>query len=157
MKRAEDIHLGRWVGMLYRRRDIYFDHQLQPYGIGPGQYRILRILYHRLTAHNEAALNQQAIAREVNLDKAAVTRSLKKLETQGFIRRHRSAEDGREFCVELTPKARRLEDTMWKIRHRWSEILGKGLTLQEQKTASELMARMAANTDEFLNAQRKCP
>ncbi len=49
------------------------------------------------------------IAKRLYLETNTVTPLLKRMEAEGFVKRSRGAEDGRQVIVSLTPKGRKLE------------------------------------------------
>jgi DNA-binding MarR family transcriptional regulator len=142
--------LGRSLGILYRRRDRFFEEQLRPYGIGPGPYRLLMSLYHHAREGSPGPVSQTELGSWLGLDKGAVARSMGKLEDQGYVRRERSASDGREYCITLTAKALGLKDGMAQVRRRWIGILERGFSAEERRMAVAYLRRMAANADEAL-------
>jgi len=143
--------LGHSLGILYRRRERYFEEQLRPYGIGPGPYRLLMALYRRLGDRSAGrSVSQAEVGAWLGLDKAAVTRSMGKLEGQGYVARARSAADGREYCITLTDKAWGLKGEIAMVRGRWVSILERGFSAAERRQAVAYLRRMAGNADDFL-------
>jgi DNA-binding MarR family transcriptional regulator len=146
--------------MLYRRRDCYYERELDPYNIGPGQYRILLGLLWHMPENNELDVSQKTMADHLGLDKGAVTRSMKKLEKEGYIMRKRSIEDNsmrkrskednRKLCISLTDKAYGLKEELVEIRRRWTRILGEGFSEKEKSLAVEILEKMAGNADRYL-------
>ncbi len=149
MSRAHES-LGRWLGMLYRRRDCYYERELARYNIGPGQYRILMGLFWHIPDSNQLCVSQKTMSEHLGLNKGAVTRSMKKLEKEGYIERKRSDEDNRKFCISLTEKALELQKELHEIRKRWTRILGEGFSESEKSMAVEIMEKMAGNADRYL-------
>ena len=154
MSRAHES-LGRWVSMLYRRRDCYYERELAPFNIGPGQYRILMGLYYHIPDSNQLCVSQKTMAEHLGLNKGAVTRSMKKLEKEGLIARERFPDDNRKFCISLTDKAFELQGELFEIRRRWTRILGEGFNNEQKTFAVELMKKMATNADRFLYGHGK--
>ncbi|GLR65493.1 hypothetical protein GCM10010909_01710 [Acidocella aquatica] len=69
-------------------------------GVAPAQAYVLRELW-----RNEP-LSQVEISERLDIGKATVGQSLKRLERAGFIERRRNPEDGRVIMVHLTEKGR---------------------------------------------------
>jgi DNA-binding MarR family transcriptional regulator len=147
--------LGHWVSVLHRIRNVYYEHELKPYGIGHGPYRILSILHQVMVEKGNKEVNQTDISRILHLNKATVTRSIIKLEKKGFITRTRSEKDSREYLIALTDKALAFMITIKGIRRSWSRILVKGFSAEEKKTALPLLEKMAGNANDFLNEYKK--
>ena len=141
--------LGRWISILYRYRDIYFEQELTSYSIGPSQLRILLALHSGLHRDNE--MTQTDIARLLRLDKGAMTKSIRKLEQKGYIKRRRSTEDCREYRIILTDKAHEKSHELRKIRRSWGKALGRGFMKKEKDQVLGFLQRMAENAELFLH------
>ena len=73
-------------------------------------FAFLNILYH------ENNLTQDDLAKKVQYNNATVTRSLKRLEKRGFIKRKQNINDKREKIVQLTPFGREVtHDVIHKL------------------------------------------
>ncbi|MCB5944274.1 MarR family winged helix-turn-helix transcriptional regulator [Acidocella sp. KAb 2-4] len=75
-------------------------------GVPPAQSYVLRELW------REEPLSQVEISQRLDIGKATVGQSLKRLERAGFVRRSRSATDGRVSVVHLTEKGRAVRDPL---------------------------------------------
>jgi DNA-binding MarR family transcriptional regulator len=146
---------GHWASVLHRMRNVYFEHELKPYGIGHGQDRILSMLHHLTVEKEYKEVKQVDLSRILYLDKATVTRSIKKLEKKGFITRTRSEKDSREYLIALTDKALAFINTLKGIRKAWTGIIGKGFSAEEKKMALSMLEKMAGNAHDFLHEYRK--
>lgn len=78
-----------------RRRAQSIHPELQPLG-----YKVLSVLV-RQTAHQQIAL-----AEELEVDKATMSRTIKQLQVQGLVTRTPDPADGRAMLVSITPSAR---------------------------------------------------
>ena len=132
--------IGRLVSILYRSGQSYIGKQLEPYGIGSGQVGFLAELLH----HD--GVSQEELAAFFRCDKATSTRALQRLESQGYVERKRSTEDGRVNLVYLTEKGHKFKPTLRKILSGWTEILSEGLSDAERRQVIQLMNRMVENT-----------
>ncbi|MEK8031646.1 MarR family transcriptional regulator [Ideonella sp. DXS29W] len=86
-----------------------------------------------------------ALAREVELDPGAMTRSLDRLEAKGLVRRERSTEDRRVVNLVLTDEGRA---AAMKVPPVMAEVLNnhlKGFTEAEWQQLVSLLTRMVAN------------
>jgi DNA-binding MarR family transcriptional regulator len=81
---------------------------LDPFGLTYPQYLVLLTLW----AEGDRTVGQ--IARALQLESSTLTPLLKRIETQGLLRRSRSTRDERQVNVALTPKGRDLEA---ELRH----------------------------------------
>ncbi|BDI07352.1 MarR family winged helix-turn-helix transcriptional regulator [Sphaerotilus microaerophilus] len=87
------------------------------------------------------------LARELQLDPAAVTRALDRLEAKALVRRVRSLTDRRVVLVELTDEGRRQAEVVPGVL---ADVLNRHLTgfsEAEWQTLVELLQRLAANAE----------
>ena len=94
------------VQYLARLMAVDFQTRVAATGVAPAQAYVLRELW------RAEPLSQVEISQRLDIGKATVGQSLKRLERAGFIERKRSAEDGRVITVHLTEKGR------WRVT-RW--------------------------------------
>jgi DNA-binding MarR family transcriptional regulator len=80
---------------------------LKPAGLTPTQYNVLRILRGAEEPRTCGEVGERMVTRDPD-----VTRILDRLESQGLIRRERSAEDRRVVVTEITAKGRDLVDEL---------------------------------------------
>ena len=142
MHHANHAPFNRWISMLYRLRDHYLDHELAPYGIGAGQMRILLHIHHALH-HDRPEITQTALARHLHLDKGAMARAIKKLESENYIHRERADHDHREYKMTLTRRAEERIRQFRAIQQHWGNTLSHDFTPAEQKKALAFLERMA--------------
>lgn len=76
---------------------------LSKIGLTYPQYLVMMVLWE----NDGQKVND--IAKRLYLETNTVTPLLKRMEAEGFVRRTRSEEDGRQVIVSLTPKGRKLE------------------------------------------------
>jgi len=86
-------HLARLMTMDFLSRTAEI-------GVPPAQSYVLRELW------RQEPLSQVEISQRLDIGKATVGQSLKRLERDGFVERRRSPEDGRVSIVYLTDKGR---------------------------------------------------
>ena len=128
---------ARYLALVYRSLMKHLDRELAPMGLGPGRYQYLFVLY------VEDGRRQQDIADRLGLDKAAVTRSLVRLEEDGYIRRKADANDGRVTRVYLTAKGRRIQGTLEAAAESSMARLTAPLELSEREMLGKLLTKMA--------------
>ncbi|HEX5684957.1 MAG TPA: MarR family transcriptional regulator [Ideonella sp.] len=88
-----------------------------------------------------------ALARELELDPGAMTRSLDRLEAKGLVRRERSTEDRRVVNLVLTDEGRQVARQVPPVM---AEVLNnhlRGFSEDEWKQLIALLTRMVANGD----------
>jgi DNA-binding MarR family transcriptional regulator len=131
--------IGRLVSILYRMGKNHIEKQLEPYGIGSGQVPSLTELF------TQDGICQEELVSLIRCDKATVARALQRLESQGYVERKRSAEDGRVNLVYLTDKAHNFKRTLFLILSNWTDTLAQGLNREERKQVINLLSRLVEN------------
>jgi DNA-binding MarR family transcriptional regulator len=94
------------------------------------------------------------LARELDLDPGAMTRSLDRLEAKGLVRRERSTEDRRVVNLVLTDEGRLVARQVPPVM---AEVLNnhlKGFSEDEWKQLIALLTRMVANGDAMRQQQQ---
>lgn len=129
--------LGKWISILYRIEQNFFDKQYKAYGLDGGRYAYLLCLF------RQEGITQEAISKYVNVDKATTARAINKLEAMGYVYRVAEPADKRAYRVFLTEKARLLEPAMRKVLQEWAELITTDLSLTEKETVYTLMQQMA--------------
>jgi DNA-binding MarR family transcriptional regulator len=87
------------------------------------------------------------LARELELDPGAMTRSLDRLEAKGLVRRERSTEDRRVVNLVMTDEGRQVARQVPPVM---AEVLNnhlRGFSEDEWKQLIALLTRMVANGD----------
>jgi len=131
--------IGRLVSILYRRGLRYTEKQFEPYGIGSGQSIFLAELFTR------DGVSQDELATTIICDKATVARAMQRLESQGYVKRKRSSDDGRVKLVYLTDKAHNFKQTLFSILSNWTDIITRGLSSKERTLVLNLLSRLVEN------------
>jgi DNA-binding MarR family transcriptional regulator len=131
--------IGKWVSLLYRIGQSYFDRCFAECGIGSGHYSFLLCLY------RQEGMTQDAISKYVNVDKATTTRAISALEALGYVVRQADPLDKRVCRVFLTDQGRLLEPKVRSVLKDWAGIVTNDLNSEEQKVAYQLLQRMAEN------------
>lgn len=85
---------------------------LEPHGLTYPQYIALRVLWHR------GPTTVRDLGRHLSLDSGTLSPLLKRLETQGLIRRERGTTDERTVWIHLTDTGTALRDQTADIPHR---------------------------------------
>ncbi|WP_406656143.1 MarR family transcriptional regulator [Methanolobus sp. ZRKC2] len=148
MSQSEKIHLpktrthesiGREATLLSREIHIFLARELEPYGIGSGQFPFLmRLLHHD-------GISQESLTRALNCDRATGTRALNKLEEKGYVRRDTDPRDKRAYCVFLTEKSSLLEPVIRKISSQINDVIFRGFTDDEKVLFLSMITRALDN------------
>lgn len=89
----------RYITKIARVAGKYAAGALRKNGIGTTEYECLRII------RKNEGLNQEKLSAELNIDKAAVTRTLNNLEKKGYALRQKDETDKRSNKIYSTDKA----------------------------------------------------
>lgn len=117
------------------------DRRLDSTGLTHAQWAPL-FLIHRGEANTLAAL-----ARELQVDAGALTRTLDRLEAKGLCRRERSAEDRRVVNLTLTPEGKKAAEPVPGILCDVSNEILQGFSQDEWETMMGFLHRMVANAE----------
>ena len=143
MKKKESI--GRLISCINRYTHIYLRDSMQKYNLGSGQFRLLTTLY----KHGDG-INQEYFANFLKMDKATAARSIKKMENAGFIIRKKDEKDKRAYNVFLTDKAKKLQPKIKYILNKWTQILLRDFSEEEQKIYINFLKKSEKNASEYL-------
>lgn len=107
------------TNVLARKLNSRWDKAFSRFDLPPSHGYLLRLVLER------PGLSQQAIARELRLDKSTVTRFVGKLEESGLLRRAVSREDQREKVVKPTSKALAIQNELELLGDELFELMCK--------------------------------
>ncbi|MEV6349314.1 MarR family transcriptional regulator [Actinoplanes sp. NPDC051851] len=106
---------------------------LDPHGLTYPQYLVLRVLWH------DGPTTVRDLGRTLRLDSGTLSPLLKRLESQGRLRRDRGTDDERTVLVSLTGSGQRLRDEIGDLTA--SLLCHVNLTLDELTQLHQLLAR----------------
>jgi DNA-binding MarR family transcriptional regulator len=132
-------NLGRHIALSGRHLAKIVAKRLEPFGIGAGQYPYIFALF------NRDGQTQQSLAKNLVLDKAAVTRALDKLAKSGYVKRKADEKDSRSIRIFLTPKARKIRGKLENAVGVVLDEIQNGLTAEERDTVNNIMRKITEN------------
>ena len=106
---------------------------LDPHHLTYPQYLVLRVLWH------DGPTTVRDLGHTLRLDSGTLSPLLKRLETQGVIRRERDTSDERVVCIHLTETGTALRDQIGDLTQQL--VCASGLTLDELTQLHQLLAR----------------
>jgi DNA-binding MarR family transcriptional regulator len=117
--------IGKLLSMTFRAHHALVDEKLRALGAGVSSGQ----LYLLITLYQHDGMHQHELADYYRIDKAAVARSVRKLEELGLVYKSPSSEDHRKSIVRVTAKAHSqrelffgiLEEIESRVRSRLSE------------------------------------
>jgi DNA-binding MarR family transcriptional regulator len=131
--------IGRDISHLFRSINIYLSNELEAYGLGSGQFPFfMRLLHHD-------GVSQESLANMLRYDRATITRSLNKLEDQGYVIRKRDPNDKRAYCVYLTEEGRKMGPILMEIGANLNNVLLQGFSDDDKVMFISLVEKAAMN------------
>ncbi|MBN2658602.1 MAG: winged helix DNA-binding protein [Spirochaetales bacterium] len=112
MNRADDS-FGRSLSIINRAAATYFQRELKPYGIGPGQQAYL------LSIRPGETLILDELAGRMAVDNANVTRAVKALAASGYLEKKLSESDRRAWNITLTEKGIAVREIVLESAEKW--------------------------------------
>ena len=110
--------LGDLLFIFHKNHKTYFNNALAEYDLNLIQVLcILRI-------YNEENLNQKDLSDSLYITKGAITKAIKKLESNGIIIREQSRTDKRHNILRLSKKGKELIPVLEEINNEWEEKMG---------------------------------
>jgi MarR family transcriptional regulator, transcriptional regulator for hemolysin len=137
-------HVGQHVMALARLARTYLDPRLAEFGIGFSQAQMLMALY------RGDGVSQDELARRLNITKGAMTRTIQRLVSAGYVERLANPGDERAYRLVLTDKAHADRDAIRTALRGWTNGATADFTDDEYARLHELLVRMVDNAAEML-------
>ncbi len=131
--------LGRYVSIFDRLMKMYYDHGLSAFEIGWGQQFYVEYIY------EHSGASPQEMAECIRVDKATLSKTIKKLTEVGYIRVEGDEKDRRMKHLYLTEKALPAAEQIKKIHGTFFEDLQAGISREELTVTENTLRRMADN------------
>lgn len=136
------------ISIIMRKMRVCANRYMGRYNIGFPEQQVLMLL----KAHG--ALNQEALANDLQIDKGSITRTIMKLEEKGLVAREVNPRNKREKLVSLQPAADKVLEEMWSLYQQLESTMYEGLSEEEIAQTSRCLTKIAANLSEALKEQR---
>jgi DNA-binding MarR family transcriptional regulator len=137
--------IAKYISILYRAGNMYFNQNFEALNIGYGQYPFLVFLYYK------DAVTQEEMSNELYIDKGTTAKALKKLQENGYVTRHIDDKDKRAYKVQLTDEGKRVTKEVFNILRNWNALLTSDFTEEEQVLALKLLKKMLENKNKLFN------
>jgi DNA-binding MarR family transcriptional regulator len=137
MKTTESLAFG--IGVMARRFDRELRAAFRPYGVLPGQFPVLMVLY------ENDGLTQADLARAVGVEQPTMAGTLRRMEAAGLVRRAPDAADARRADVFLTDRARELEGPLADAARSVNRRAVRGLPAEDRALLYSVLERASAN------------
>lgn len=109
--------IGKQINILVRQFNLYLNHELTGLNVSATEILYLASLY------KEDGLTQDDLASEYVVDKAAVARTVSKMEDKGLITRKDNPKNRRQKQLFLTEKARKIKPELQNVQNQWLMIM----------------------------------
>lgn len=113
--------------------------RLLAHGFYAGQDQIM------LALDREDGQTPGQLASRIGVRPPTVTKTINRLQSQGFVEKRASANDGRQANIHLTEIGRQAIRDIEKSLRKTEKLAFKGLDKKEQKTLAKLLSRIEAN------------
>ena len=118
------------------------------FGLGIREWRVLAILGYYGPSSAAELVGQAAF------DKATVSRAVKRLERQGYVRRGPHPSDSRRRLIYLTEKGVALHDRVAPISRLRRRVIESALTAEEREALGVILEKLRCQL-EWLNAEEQ--
>lgn len=134
--------LGRWISILDRLMKMYYDRGLADFEIGWGQQFYVEYLY------DHPGASAQEMAQCIRVDKATLTKVIKKLLALDYIKVTADEKDKRVKRLYLTEKALPAARRIKEIHNNFYQTVCTGLSPETVRLTEETLAQMVENVNQ---------
>lgn len=125
--------LGDILFIFHKNHKKYLNDELSKYGLSLIQALCILMIY------ESEELNQKDLSDGLYLTKGAITKAVKKLESDNWISRERFDDDKRHYVLRLTEKGEGFIPVLYEINRKWETDMGLDeLSPEFMKTFNEL-------------------
>ncbi|MBC1548140.1 MarR family transcriptional regulator [Listeria sp. FSL L7-1435] len=131
--------LAKAIAIIHRSESTFKNKKLLETGLNIGQLRYLWTLY------KEDGISQESMAKRFMVDKASVTRHIKRLEELEMIRREIDTKDRRIQRIFVTEIGFKMRELIEEVTEEWSALLTAGFSEKEKDDLMHLIGRLSDN------------
>lgn len=139
---------GKYMRLINENMDRLIALKLENYGINQGQFEYFLMIF------MYPGINQLALAERKFVSKASVTKAIKILEKDGFVKRKRDEGDRRSFLLYLTDKGEQITDDLMSIKNRLEKELFNGFSDSDQKKFFEYLETLEKNSRNLIEKEK---
>ena len=152
------VSIGRNMMIADKYFRMYLRDCLQPYDMNAAEGTVLLMMYRStMNADTNISSNsghtQDELIRELHYDKGVMTRTMKDLESKGYVERVTNPSDSRSFIFSLTSKGSEFRETLFGILKQWNSMLLDGISIDILSAAEKALEKMAKNASAFYSRQ----
>ena len=131
--------VGKHISIAYKFALIFFKNRMAELGLHQSHHSVL------ITLYKEQGISQEKLSRKLNVDKATVTRSIKKLLEDGFVERRLDKDDKRSYLLYVTEKGEEIRPDIEAMFREWNDIVLEGFSDEEVDQVVGYMKRISSN------------
>lgn len=131
--------MENFFSISHRYAMIFFKNRMADIGLGQSHHGVL------ITLYKEQGISQEALRRKLNIDKANVTRSVKKLIQDGFVERRQDPNDKRSYLLFVSEKGEKIRPEIESMFREWNDMLLEGFNQDEIDQLISYMTRISDN------------
>jgi DNA-binding MarR family transcriptional regulator len=131
--------IGRYFSIVHKFAMVFFKNRMNEFGLHRSHHSVLFSLY------KSEGISQEKLSKMLNVDKATVTRTVKKLLENGLIERRQDESDKRAYLLFVTDKGKALKPKIETAFEAWDSIVLDGFTDEEIKQLMSYMERISSN------------
>lgn len=135
-------NIGRCISILDRLMKMYYDHGLADYEIGWGQQFYAEYIY------DNPGTSAQEMVEYIRVDKATLTKCVKKLVEIGYVRTVSDEKDRRIKRLYPTEKAVHAVEQIKEIHSSFYNALCTGISSQDIRLTEQTLERMMENVNQ---------
>lgn len=131
--------LNRYISIMDRLMKMYYDHGLLDFEIGWGQQFYVEYIY------DHPGTSAQEMVEYIRVDKATLTKVVKKLVGIGYIKVVNDEKDRRINRLYLTDRAIPAAKRIKEIHDSFYETLCSGISMEDIRLSEKTLKRMVEN------------
>ena len=131
--------VGKYMSIAYKFALVFFKNRMAELGLNQSHHAVL------ITLYKGEGISQEKLSKKLNVDKATVTRSIKKLIEDGFIERRQDVNDKRSYLLYVTEKGEEIRPDITSMFEEWNNIVLEGFSDEEIDNLVGYMERIQGN------------
>ncbi len=132
----KNIRILKMIAHIFHEHRSKLNQELKILNMTSSEAVLLYYLY-----RNEGA-SQYEISKKMKNDKAFITRTLNKLEKNGYVKKEKSETDSRENKVYILPKAEKIKKLLYDILEKSGEFIFENLSEKEIKKLEDILNKV---------------
>lgn len=141
MKSSNELIFGKLISAIHRKAIQIIKFKLKDYDIDVGQIFLLWYIH-----HNDG-ISQEQVAQNFHLDKATVSKNVKRLMRQGYLRKTVNPKDQRERQLSATKQAKVLSPQLENILKDINKLMVNNVSKEEQIQLINILEKVLKNIE----------